>query len=178
MKLNNLLTIKSLIIGGILISSLLCYAAPQAEEPIRIFEQNSYQKIIGENIHKPFILILWSIDCPPCYEELKFLGQYLKQYKKLSMVFVSTDPLSEISNVQAFIREVKLDNQEHWIYASESRRKLDYSIDPYWYGELPRSYFFIPGHNRKSYSGKLTDQELEKFSKALLISMAVPSQTR
>ncbi len=165
MKLNSLLTIKSLIIGGILFSSLLCYAAPQAEEPVKIFDQNSYQKIIGENNHKPFILILWSIDCPPCYEELKFLGQYLKQHKKLSMVFVSTDPLSELNYVQAFIQEVQLDNQEHWIYASESRRKLDYSIDPHWYGELPRSYFFLPCQKRLSHSGQLVHKELEQFNK-------------
>ena len=165
MKLNNLLTIKSLLIGGILFFSLLCYTVLQAEEPIKVFDQNSYQKIIGEKSHEPFILLLWSIDCPPCYEELKFLGQYLKQHKNTTMVFVSTDPLSELNNVQAFIREVQLENQEHWIYASESRRKMDYSIDPHWYGELPRSYFFIPGHKRKSYSGQLTEPELEKLAK-------------
>ncbi len=165
MKSNNLLITKFLVIGGVFFSSLFSYAALQAEEPIKIFAQNSYQKIIEEKSHKPFILILWSIDCPPCYEELKFLGQYLKQHKKITMVFVSTDPLSELNNVQAFIQEVHLDNQEHWIYASESRRKLDYSIDPHWYGELPRSYFFIPGHNRKSYSGKITDQQLKTFAK-------------
>ncbi len=165
MKLNNLLTIKSLVIGGILFSSLLCYTVIQAKEPINIFDQNSYQKIIEEKSHKPFILILWSIDCPPCYEELKFLGQYLKQHKNLSMVFVSTNPLSEINNVQVFIREVQLDNQEHWIYASESRRTLDYSIDPHWYGELPRSYFFVPCQKRLSHSGQLTHEELEQFNK-------------
>ena len=58
MKLNNLLTIKSLVIGGILFSSLLCYTVIQAKEPINIFDQNSYQKITEEKSHKPFILIL------------------------------------------------------------------------------------------------------------------------
>ncbi|MGE4630656.1 MAG: hypothetical protein AAEC86_09460 [Pseudohongiellaceae bacterium] len=42
------------------------------------------------------------------------------------------------------------------MFADNFAERLRFSIDPNWYGELPRSYFFDAKHNMSSHSGIMT----------------------
>ncbi len=154
---------RRLLSAFILLISLLSHVTIQADEALHIFEQSSYQKILNDYNHKAFILVLWSIDCPPCYEELLLLSKYARKYREVNLVFVSTDAVSEINLIRKLIKELELQQYEHWIFSSEQQRRLSYTIDPKWHGELPRSYFFIPCKSRQERSGKLTIKELDLF---------------
>ncbi len=131
------------------------YAADTPDSQLNLLDKSSYQQILQANKGKSFLLVLWSIDCPPCYEELELLGRYKKSNPAVKMVFVSTDDMSDSDTVQQVLSENNLQDQEQWIFSDIPANQLRYSIDPHWYGELPRSYLFRKNHVRKALSGKL-----------------------
>ena len=45
--------------------------------------------------------------------------------------------------------------------------KLRYGIDPSWFGELPRSYFYDAAHNRLPHSGALNEDHIEAWLAAV-----------
>ena len=57
-----------------------------------------------------------------------------------------------------------LNDVENWVFADANSQKLRFEIDPSWYGELPRTYFFDSAHNRNGNSGLLAVQDFAKFS--------------
>ncbi len=130
---------------------------------LKSFNSNSYQHILKENTNKAFLLVLWSIDCPPCYDELMMLGQYLKKNPELKIILISTDSFIHKKDIQKMLIESHLQNQEQWVFSDKPSNQLRYSIDPGWYGELPRSYFFTQKHERSSTSGKLGIELIKKF---------------
>ncbi|MFU8790212.1 MAG: hypothetical protein ACNA7G_14370 [Methylobacter sp.] len=57
---------------------------------------------------------------------------------------------------------------ENWVYANENTQKLQFEIDPGWYGELPRTYFFDSSHQCTGVSGTLSKADYdEMFGKIL-----------
>ena len=131
------------------------------------FESSSYKKILERNKNKEFLLVLWSIDCPPCHEELHSLGQYLKNKPDFKVVLVSIDSLVDRDEIAQILTTKSLHTQENWMFSNTHSNQLRYSIDPSWYGELPRNYLFNRCHQRKSLSGKinLKDIDLINFNK-------------
>lgn len=132
---------------------------------INLFEKKSYQKILIENKNSPFLIVLWSINCPPCYDELKLLGQYTKMHPQLNIILISTDSPSHIKEVKEVLVETipnigDLQTNKLWIFSDIPSEQLRYTIDPSWYGELPRSYFLNQLNERKAFSGKLTTKIL------------------
>jgi len=86
-------------------------------------------------------MVMWSLDCPPCIKELNSLGMLYKQYPDLNMVLVSTDSPERIDEINNLLNRFDLQNIDNWVFSTDSIQKLRYTIDPQWYGELPRSYF-------------------------------------
>lgn len=129
-----------------------------------LFNKASYQEILNSNKNKPFILLLWSIDCPPCYEELSMMGEYIKKNPQLKVILLATDSFDQIGEIQQMIRETQLETLELWVFSYVPAQHLRYAIDPHWYGELPRSYLFNQCHERKSVSGKITAVLIDEFS--------------
>jgi hypothetical protein len=46
------------------------------------------------------------------------------------------------------------------MFSDENSDKLRFEIDPKWYGELPRTYFFNAAHQRVGMSGVLSKKEI------------------
>src|SRR5690606_1911358 len=53
---------------------------------------NSLAAIEQQYAGRPFLLVLWSRDCPICREELPLLGRLKKEHPDAPLVFVATDP--------------------------------------------------------------------------------------
>jgi len=117
------------------------------------FKENSYSRLIEEN-NTPFLMVLWSLDCPPCLKELNMLGGILKENPGLKLVLVSTDSPSRIENIKQRLNRAGLSRVDNQIFTSVSS-----SIDPTWYGELPRSYFHAD-NKRHAISGMLDKREI------------------
>lgn len=144
----------------IVILLIIVNMSVSAEESLRPFLTGSYNEIIERHKQKTFVLVLWSVDCPPCHKELEMLGKLVVKHPELNIVLVSTDIETENNVVQAILSKSQLRNIESWIFRGESDQSLRYEIDRHWYGELPRSYFFKPSGQKEVTSGVLSEKKL------------------
>jgi len=150
---------RLLFIAGITFTPLL-----YASSPVYIFTQDSYKELLANN-DNAFIMVLWSLDCPPCIEELSMLGDVYHKTDNLNLVLVSTDSLSRMAEINQQLIASGLSAIDSWVFDSIPIPRLRYSIDPGWYGELPRSYFFTKNHSRKALSGRLNAEQIMSWLK-------------
>lgn len=150
-----------LLVGLVLMLPVL--AAPP--QPVQPFRAESLAQIRAANAGSPFVLVLWSLDCPPCFRELELLGRLHRAEPALKMVFVAIDPYREPgirSAVRGTLKRFGLAGFDAWAFASDPQR-LRYVIDPRWYGELPRSYFYGLDQPRNAVSGRLEEAQVRAF---------------
>jgi thiol-disulfide isomerase/thioredoxin len=107
------------------------------------------------------MLAIWSITCPSCIKDMAVINAVHKAHPDIKIVMLSTDNIAETAEAQQILEKNQLTDIEHWIYAEENTQKLQFEIDPKWYGELPRTYFFDKIHQRESVSGVLSKQDYE-----------------
>jgi len=131
-------------------------------ENISIMTESSYKNIVISHQENPFLIVLWSLDCPPCIEELKVLQSFTKKYPNKKIILISTDSSLKVVEINNLLKENSLQSVEAWVF-SDNAMQSRYSIDPIWYGEVPRSYFYWPKQNRKAYSGRLKYSILEEW---------------
>jgi thiol-disulfide isomerase/thioredoxin len=128
---------------------------------LKPFTNGSYQQLLTSNTGKPFMLAIWSITCPSCIKDMAVINAVHKAHPDIKIVMLSTDNIAETAEAQQILEKNQLTDIEHWIYAEENTQKLQFEIDPKWYGELPRTYFFDKTHQRESVSGVLSKQDYE-----------------
>jgi len=151
-----------------LLFTLVSSAALSADTTkLHPFKHDGLNNITQTHAGKPFLLLLWSIDCPACYQELELIRHWSAKNPHISIVFVSTDPIEQQAEVKQVIEEYQLNHLKHWIFAQQPHAKLRSIIDPNWYGELPRSYLYNRQHKRYTHSGVLSAGSLKKIAAAL-----------
>jgi len=141
---------------GILLLGLLAALPAAAEDNFRPFTADSFAAIKERFAGEEFLVGLWSVDCPPCLVELDMMGEILAGQPDLPFVLISTDPIAEREEAAEFLADFGLDGIDSWMFADSFEERLRFSIDPAWYGELPRSYFFDADHNMHAHSGIMT----------------------
>jgi thiol-disulfide isomerase/thioredoxin len=141
----------------ILLFALLNNFAEANQSDLKPFDAGSYQKILTNNANKPFLFIIWSITCSSCLKEMPLIGAIHQKNPQLKIIMLAADDISEVDQIQAILKKNSLSDVESWSYASENTQKLQFEIDPKWYGELPRTYFFDKKHQRDGMSGVLSE---------------------
>lgn len=126
-----------------------------AAQTLRPFKPGSLSAIEAEHGQHPFILSFWSINCPPCRDELALLGQLKNRYPALDLVLVSTDSPGDETDIQSALARMNAQPLETWVFADSFTERLRFEVDRKWFGELPRTYFYVPGEPRTALSGKL-----------------------
>lgn len=151
-----------------LILSLL-YSSALFAEPIALksFNEQSLKLISKQYAGQPFLMILWSLDCPACFDEFELLSHWVQKNPAANLVLISTDPVSQEVEVKKVLNEYQLAKRDNWIFSSQVHVSLRYAIDPNWYGELPRSYFFDQQHTPYAHSGVLSSEALTKIADLL-----------
>ncbi len=149
------------VIGIVLICSLMGGAA--AGSSLTPFEPDSLRKIEELHANKPFLLVLWSLDCPPCRKELDLLSKIRKRRPDLPLVLISTDTVESSGQLASVLASHQLDKVESWFFSDAGSDRLRYEIDPNWFGEIPRSYFYDRNHQRTGVSGALKTAEIESW---------------
>ncbi len=96
----------------------------------------------------------------------------------MDLVFVATDDTARAEEAQRVLSRHGLGDRESWIFADTNRQRLRYEIDPRWYGELPRSYFYDHNHRRVPLSGKLQQQHLERWAELIRAQPASESSAK
>jgi thiol-disulfide isomerase/thioredoxin len=129
------------------------------------FDMNTRKVIEKRYIDQPLIISFWSIDCPYCIDDLKKLGKALNKNTKVKLITVCVDGKESAKKAERILNLAHLPEHEHYQYAEADEDKLRYSIDPAWYGELPRTYFYDADHQITSLSGKIPKAFLDKWFK-------------
>jgi hypothetical protein len=147
----------------LLLCPLLAWQVSVAAPAPQPFQADSLAKIVQSRQGKPFLLVLWSLDCSVCMKELDTLGGLLKRQPKLNLVLISTDA-TELAGEAAAVLELRgLGQAESWVFAEGDSPELRYALDPTWYGELPRSYFYEANGQRRGVSGAIDAAELNAW---------------
>ncbi|WNB75009.1 TlpA family protein disulfide reductase [Methylomonas koyamae] len=152
---------KTLILFLSLVAASLNGAAQADQTPIKPFVPGSYQQILAANAGKPLMLAIWSVDCPSCLKDMAIINQLHDKHPALKIVMLAADEAEAMPEIQRIVDTHKLGNLENWAFSGDNPEKLRYEIDPAWYGELPRTYFFDAAHQREAKSGAMTLEEFE-----------------
>jgi len=147
-----------------LIFSLFFSVVINASNAPAVFKTDSYQKLVVDK-NQPFLMVLWSLDCPPCIKELTMLGSVYKQYPDLNLVLVSTDSILRTDDINQLLKDSGLSAIDSRVFSEASAQHLRYAIDPGWYGELPRSYFHSKNNTRSAISGLLVPNQIVSWLK-------------
>lgn len=135
----------------------------RAELQLNRFDAHSYKTIIAQHQGNSFLMVLWSLDCPPCIEELGSLGKFHQLHDKVNIIMVSTDNENQKDDIQQLMSKHGLDDIQQWVFSTDSEQAIRFSIDPQWYGELPRNYFHDKQHKRQVKSGRLNEAMLSAW---------------
>lgn len=147
----------------------LCSASFALADNLKAFSTESFEEIKASFEGQEFLLGLWSVDCPPCMVEMQFMAELIQLNPDIPYVLVSADPIDQRDYSVEFLEDVGLGDKESWMFADSFVERLRFSIDPNWYGELPRSYFFDSDHAMKSHSGIVSEELLiEWFNRPLI----------
>ena len=134
-------------------------AGDQYDADIEPFLAETFTELKDEREGQGFLLALWSVDCPPCMAELSMLGELLEEHPDLPLVLVSTDQIDQRADAEDFLIEYGLEGITSWMFADPFAERLRFTIDPQWFGELPRSYYFDAQHQPEAHSGILSETQ-------------------
>src|SRR6185437_6213797 len=70
--------------------------AANAAESVRPFTQGSLARVLEARQGRPFILMLWSLECQYCPAELKMLSELKRSHPKMDVVLIATDTVSDV----------------------------------------------------------------------------------
>jgi len=147
---------------ALLLLAALAAPAAAASAPFRAFRPGSFAELLAARRGEPFLLVLWSVTCAPCRREFELLRAMQDAHPRLPLVLVSTDDIGDSDVAARMLAEAGLEGVESWIFAGDPQR-LRYEIDPAWYGEMPRAYFYDAGHRREGVSGSLAREQIERW---------------
>lgn len=140
----------------------------QAQAEPSAFGSESYRQILANHADQPFMLVIWSINCTSCLKDMALLSDIHKSKPELNMIMLAADEPAAIEQIQQILAKNQLSDIENWVYAEENTQKLQFEIDPKWYGELPRTYFFDKAHQRTGVSGVLSKEDYEAMFATIL----------
>ncbi|MGZ5076089.1 MAG: hypothetical protein ACXV9R_05655, partial [Methylobacter sp.] len=98
------------------------------------FVSGSYQQILSANANRPFMLVIWSINCSSCLKDMELLSSIHKSRPELKMIMLAADEPSATEQIQQILDKNQLSGIENWAYADDNSQKLQFEIDPKWYG--------------------------------------------
>ena len=67
------------------------------------FVSGSLTQIEKAHLGRPFLLMVWSLDCSSCLRELDLLAAQAKRHPEMALIMVSTDELSRQSGVEQML---------------------------------------------------------------------------
>jgi len=148
------------LLAVLLYLSITCSAVAQET---KLFIRGSQQAIVLSHQGHPFVLALWSLDCTHCRSDMELFDRLAKKYQDFELVLISTDTPEQKKAIAHTLQHYRLQRAESWVFADTFAERLRYEIDPQWYGELPRTYFFDVAGNSTAVSGKIERKQLERW---------------
>ncbi|WP_295623253.1 redoxin domain-containing protein [uncultured Nitrosomonas sp.] len=159
---------KILITYLLFLSCSIAFPARAEQVNLKHFTSGSYQQLLNEYADKPFVLMIWSINCTSCKKKMPLLSELRKNMPDINLIMLATDDASASNQALSILTGNELNNADNWIFADANSQKLRYEIDPKWYGEVPRTYFLDKDHQRVGISGSVSRETLEAMLKTII----------
>ena len=142
-------------------TSVISYNAVSASQ---VFTQATFEQLKQQNLGKQWLLMLWSVDCPPCFKELALIEKLYQQSPNIAIAIVNTDDGdSTAQDRKNIMASYQLDELATFHFSNGQGDRNRYMIDKNWYGELPRSYFVEAGGKFHGISGLVKENLLRKW---------------
>lgn len=149
-----------------LVLLLAAWTVPAGAAELRAFTSQSLAAIQAKYAGRPFILSLWSaIDCAHCITELKLFGKLAKSHPRLPLVLVATDGMEHAASAQQIQKNHGLARVDGWMFDDPIPERLRQTIDPGWYGDIPRTYLYNARHERETIIGVIREDRLKRWLK-------------
>lgn len=156
-------TLQSIMPCLLLISSAIISFSAQSTD--KTVNQLTVEKVAEVFQEQNRLIMLWSVDCPPCYQELAMLEGLLSSYPGLPITLISTDDDSErYEEVEEQYKRLNGNKLMTWVFEEGMASQLRYAIDKTWSGVLPRSYI-VKAENRVGHSGVLKEKDIRQLFK-------------
>ncbi|SFD12507.1 redoxin domain-containing protein [Pseudoalteromonas denitrificans] len=134
-------------------------------QPIEL-TKNNWNKVKSSNLNSQWLTVLWSLECPPCFKELSLISKMVSKEPNLKVTLINTDASDDLlEQIQDVLAQYQLNKLTNFYFADEQAAQSRFMIDPTWYGELPRSYFFSSGGTAVGRSGLINKNTLNKWLK-------------
>jgi thiol-disulfide isomerase/thioredoxin len=154
-------------IAALLLALSAAISAMAQAHPLKPFEPASVEQIVASHKGKPFLLLVWSMDCEFCQASLEVLAKARAANPKLLVVTVTTDPIADLAlagQVRTRLASLRL-LDDAWSYGNEAPERLHFALDPAWRGEKPRSYWYDVTGKRSAYSGLIKAEKLAQWQR-------------
>ena len=149
---------------AIVLSVFFSFNLHASESQIQPFYKNSLQSILDHYQNQPLMVVFWSTECSACLKELELISEFIVSNPDLNVAFVATDTAVDFQEIAEAMAKRGLPTDNSWAFADTDSQALRYSIDPKWYGEIPRTYFYDVNHQRIGLSGAIRYEQLTEWS--------------
>ena len=147
----------------VVLSCFLLYTSASYADSIA-FNKGQLATLKTQNMGKQWLMLLWSVDCPPCMKELALVQKLQQKQKNLAVVIINTDTEESSEQERAdIIKHFKLMNLKNFHFTQGQEAQQRYQVDPQWFGELPRSYFIDEQGKFHGKSGLIAEELLTQW---------------
>lgn len=144
-------------------SVFIAMLAPAYAAPPTALSAADVKALVAPPVKGIRIVALWALDCAYCEENLSALATYQRSHPDVDLVFVATDAIGQRDALEARLKAATLDGVPSRAYADATPDRINYTIDPEWGGETPRTLAIRADGTRKAVSGALTSERLAKL---------------
>ena len=128
------------------------------------FSGKALQQLQQQHENKRWLLLMWSLECPPCFKELAAVAKLKSENADIPIVLVNTDDDDSMaSEREQVLTSMGLAQVPSYYFPDQRASALRYAIDPRWHGELPRSFFYTRAGQQKGHSGLLKGQQIKSW---------------
>ena len=150
---------------GIALAMMAGAGQAVAGHAVKPFDTESLAQIEAAHRGKPFIVVMWSLDCAYCGPTFAALAKARHQHR-VAVETVATDPSEDRDTLDAIEHKLggaRLIGNAWAFVGAAAPEQLRYAVDPKWRGELPRTYWYDASGKRTAYSGLVSDVMVKRF---------------
>ncbi|TCS36013.1 thiol-disulfide isomerase/thioredoxin [Paucimonas lemoignei] len=144
---------------------LMWATSAHAVDTIHAFGPDSLKQIMASHTGKPYVIVVWGLDCAYCQASFAALAE-AQRARKFTVVTIATDPADDPQARRLIMKKLQASGlaSQIWAFGDAPVEQLRYAIDPKWFGELPRTYWINAQGEKRAHSGALSKAVIDKLS--------------